>query len=76
VQSMIGVDPDTPTKLASAMPPGRTVYRFTPIGPYRAHVFHSNAYIQQVWGRFFDIVEILPCYHRHQSVVIMRWEKQ
>ena len=72
VQTMISVDPETPEKLNSEMPPGRTVYRFTPIGPYRAHVFHSNSYIHEVWGRFFDIVDILPNHHRHQSVVILK----
>ena len=72
VQAMIGVDPDTREKLSNEMPTGRTVYRFTPFGPYRAHVFHSNSYIYDVWGRFFRIVDILPNHHRHQSVVIMR----
>ena len=72
VQSMIKVDPDTPEKLQGEMPEGRSVYRFTEIGPYRANVFHSNSYIHEVWGRFFEILAIIPYHHRHQSVVVMK----
>ena len=72
VQSMISVDPDTPTRLENDMPEGRTVYRFTTRGPYRAQVFHSNSYIEKVWGRFFDILEIIPLHHNRQSVVVMK----
>lgn len=72
VQSMIALDPETPQKFQEKMPEGRQVYRYTPLGPYRANVFHSNSYIHEVWGRFFDIVEIRPNYHRYQSVVVMR----
>ena len=71
LQSMIQVDPETPRRIMGAMPDTRSVYRFTDLGPYRAQVFHSNNYLRKVWGRFFDIVEILPRYHVRQSVVIM-----
>ncbi len=72
VQAMIGIDPDIQTKLSGDMPDGRTVYRFTERGPYRAHVFHSHSYIRNVWGRFFEIVDILPCHHARQSVVVLK----
>ena len=72
VQTMIALDPETPQKFQNKMPEGRQVYRFTPFGPYRANVFHSNSYIHEVWGRFFEILEIRPNHHRYQSVVIMR----
>lgn len=72
VQAMLNVDPDCRQKLLDEMPSGKTVYRFTDRGPYRAHVFHSNSYIENVWGRFFDIDEIRPCDHARQSVVVMR----
>lgn len=72
VQAMIDIDPEIQTKLSGDMPDGRTVYRFTQRGPYRAHVFHSNNYIRKVWGRFFEIVDILPCHHVRQSVVVLK----
>lgn len=72
VQVMLGIDPDIQSKLSGDLPAGRTVYRFTERGPYRAHVFHSNDYIRRVWGRFFKIVDILPSHHARQAVVILK----
>ncbi len=72
IESMKTVDPDVKEKLLGPMPPGRTVYRFTHKGPYRAQVFHCNQYLQNVWGRYFDHIEILPCQHIRQSVVILK----
>lgn len=72
IQSIRKVDPDTDKKLMLPLRDTRTVYRFTPYGPYRAQVFHSNSYLEKVWGRFFDILEILPCHHVRQSVVVLR----
>ena len=72
IQAMIEIDPESKQKLAEEMPNGKTVYRFTNHGPYRAHVFHSNSYIENVWGRFFNVEDILPCHHARQSVVLMR----
>ena len=71
VSSMIQIDPDTPQKLKAEMPNTRLVYRFTDAGPYRAQVFHSNQYLQQFWGRFFNIKEIIPGHHVRQTVVVM-----
>lgn len=54
------------------IPTGRTCFRYTDIGPYRALTFHSNDYIRKTWGRFFDIKRITPLDHgRIQSVVTM-----
>ncbi len=72
VQSIRRVDPNFTDKLMGPMPDQRTVWRFTNFGPYRAQVFHSNNYLQRVWGRFFHIEEILPCHHVRQSVVVLR----
>ncbi len=72
VQSMLKIDPTVREKLQQPMPDTRTVYRFAQSGPYRAQVFHSNNYLQQVWGRFFEIEEILPCHHVRQSVLVLR----
>ncbi len=72
VQSITNTDPTVREKLQHPMPAGRTVFRFTDVGPYRAQVFHSNDYLHQVWGRFMDICEILDCFHVRQSVVVMK----
>ena len=72
IKSMEMADPDAKSKLNSDMPEGRTVFRFTHRGPYRCQVFHSNSFIKNVWGRFFDVVEILPCHHVRQSVVVLK----
>ena len=72
IQSLISMDESLKQKLFEDMPEGRQVFRFTHMGPYRAQVFHSNSYIKNVWGRFFKIVDILPCHHNRQSVVIMK----
>jgi SAM-dependent methyltransferase len=72
IRSMMASDPHIVEKLQGELPPGKTVFRFTHLGPYRAQVFHSNCYIQNVWGRFFEILEILPCHHVRQSVVVCR----
>ena len=72
VQSMLKIDPDVINKLNEPLADTRTVYRFCENGPYRAQVFHSNNYLQQVWGRFFTIEEIIPCHHVRQTVVVLR----
>lgn len=72
VQSLRGLDPDFPQRILEPLPSGRTVYRQTHQGPYRAQVFLSNDYIERVWGRFLDLREILPLHHVRQSVVILQ----
>lgn len=72
IQSLIKIDPDFRQNLANEMPDTKTVYRFAQSGPYRAQVFHSNNYLQQVWGRFFTIEEILPLHHVRQTVLVLR----
>lgn len=71
VQSVLKTDPGFAEAVQGPMPDTRTVYRFTHRGPYRAQVFHSNNYLEQVWGRFFEIKEILDCHHVRQSVVVL-----
>jgi hypothetical protein len=69
---MLKIDPTVREKLQQPMADTRTVYRFAQSGPYRAQVFHSNNYLQQVWGRFFKIEEILPGHHVRQTVLVLR----
>ncbi len=72
IQSLLKIDPEFREKIEKELPDTKTVYRFSESGPYRAQVFHSNNYLQQVWGRFFDIVEILPLHHVRQTVLVLR----
>ncbi len=72
MQSIKSVNPEFIHQLRGDMPQGRTIYRHTIQGPYRAQVFHSNSYLHQVWGRFLDVLEILPAYHVRQTVVVLR----
>ena len=72
IQSIVKIDPEFKAQLAQPMPEGRKIYRFTQSGPYRAQVFHSNSYLHNVWGRFFDIEAIMPCHHVRQTVVVLR----
>jgi len=72
IQSILKLDPEFGEKLAGDLPDTKTVYRFSQSGPYRAQVFHSNNYLQQVWGRFFKIEEILPLHHVRQTVLVLR----
>ena len=71
VQSMIRLDPETPDKLQKDMPNTRIIYRMTDLGPYRSQVFHSNAYIHRVWGRYFNVSRIIPRNHAHQALVVL-----
>ena len=72
IKSIVKIDPNFETEVHQPMPAGRKVYRFTQAGPYRAQVFHSNCYLRNVWGRFFDVEAIMPCHHVRQSVVVLR----
>ena len=72
VQSILKTDPGVKEKLQEPLPQGRTVYRFTDLGPYRAQVFHSNDYLERVWGRFLKLREIMDCHHVRQSVVVLQ----
>ncbi len=72
VQSILKIDPEVIHKIHQPLADTRTVYRFAQAGPYRAQVFHSNNYLEKVWGRFFKIEEILPAHHVRQTVVILR----
>lgn len=73
LQRFRSLDPDFDTLLKGDIPAERKCYRYTPLGPYRALVLHSNAYLHKTWGRYFDILEILGKEHGFmQSVLIGR----
>lgn len=72
IQSILKIDPSVREQIHGPLPSNRLVYRFSQVGPYRAQVFHSNAFLRNVWGRFFEVVDILDLHHVRQSVVVLR----
>jgi SAM-dependent methyltransferase len=54
------------------LPPGRHVSTFRLDDPYRCNVFHSDDYVKRNWGRYFDVIEILPRASDAQAIVVLR----
>lgn len=54
------------------IPRPRTVYRWRTDRSYSANVFYSYDYINTVWGRLMDVVEVRPALPPFQDVVILR----
>lgn len=71
IKSMLKTPSFTFQQLQQPIPKGKTVYHFAKEGLYRSQVFHSNCYVREVWSQFFEILEIQPCSHQSQSVVVM-----
>ncbi|HMP77887.1 MAG TPA: class I SAM-dependent methyltransferase [Pirellulaceae bacterium] len=63
--------PEVASFLHRPLPPGRTVFRRTPHGPYRGLVFHHTDYLRDRWGRFFDIRCVLPHHHGIDQTVLL-----
>lgn len=73
LQRLRNIDPGITEMLKHDIPEERKCFRYTDLGPYRALVIHSNAYLRKTWGRFFDILEIQGMAHGYfQSVLIGR----
>jgi SAM-dependent methyltransferase len=62
----------SPELFSQPMPQGRVVLRDTRSNVYNTQVFHSIDHVRAVWGRFFEIVEIIPGGHGYQDVVLLR----
>lgn len=71
IRSMLKTPNFSPDQFQQPIPDGKSVYYFANEGAYRSQVFHSNDYLHRVWGQYFDIIEIQPCHHQRQSVVVM-----
>ncbi len=63
LKRLVEVEPTIVEQLDADLPEGRVVFRYTDVGPYRALTFHRNDYLENSWGRFFDVVEIDPMGH-------------
>lgn len=56
--------------VGAPMPSERLAFRFTDASHYNVQTFHSSDYVRKNWGRFFDIVQIIPNGHEAQAVVV------
>lgn len=62
----------SPELFKAPMPGDKAVFKWVTANVYNTDVFHSLAYIRDVWGRFFDVVDIIGSGHNYQDVVILR----
>jgi SAM-dependent methyltransferase len=57
------------------MPEGRRVSTWRIDDPYRCNVFASQSYIRRQWGRYLEVLEIMPCSFGAQTMVVLRKKK-
>ncbi len=62
----------TPEFLAGPMPKEKTVFTYRTGMSYNTNVFLHTDYIRNLWGRYFEIVDIVPEGHNYQDVVLLR----
>lgn len=62
----------TPEFLAGPMPKEKTVFTYRTGMSYNANVFLHTDYIRSSWGRYFEIIGIVPEGHNYQDVVLLR----
>jgi ubiquinone/menaquinone biosynthesis C-methylase UbiE len=56
----------------SSMPAEKVVFSWEHAANYNSSVFHHSKYVRSVWGRFFEVRDILEAAHNYQDVVILR----
>lgn len=54
------------------MPLDKTVFRWRTAELYNTNVFLSKRHVHAVWGRFFEVLEIVPQGSGYQDVVVLR----
>jgi ubiquinone/menaquinone biosynthesis C-methylase UbiE len=63
----------TPDFFKALMPQEKVVFKWKKLAEvYNCSVFHSTQYIYNIWGRFFEILDIIPEHSDFQDVVILR----
>ena len=62
----------TSNDVKNDMPSNKMVYRWQSRESYRANVFYDTEYIRNIWGRYFEIVEIIQEGCFYQDVVLLR----
>jgi len=71
-KSLVGGPPITPELFAREMPAGKVVFALENARAGEATLFHSLQHVRDVWGRFFEVVEVVPEGHDYQDVVLLR----
>ncbi|OQX05474.1 MAG: hypothetical protein BWK80_52115 [Desulfobacteraceae bacterium IS3] len=61
----------SPDLLKSPLPQEKTVYRWG-AGGYSSNVFYHTEYIKNIWGRYFEVLEIIREGCFYQDVVVLR----
>ncbi len=62
----------SPAAFRKAMPAERLVFEWGGTYVNNTSVFHSIAYLHRVWGRFFNVVEIIPEGSDYQDVIVLK----
>ncbi|OQY58746.1 MAG: hypothetical protein B6245_10175 [Desulfobacteraceae bacterium 4572_88] len=56
----------------SELPSEKIVYRWQTDNCYRASVFYDTEYIRHVWGKYYEVLDIIPEGHFYQDVILLR----
>ena len=62
----------TPAVFQKPMPDERLVFEWPGAHINNVCIFQSTAYLHQVWGRFFNILEIIPEGSDYQDIVVLQ----
>ena len=62
----------TPELFKMPMPAEKTVFKWASVSTYNTNVFHSISYINDVWGRFLEVVDVFKEGHNYQDVILLR----
>lgn len=62
----------TPELFRKPMSSEKMVFKWTTASIYNSIVFHSISYINNVWGRFFEVLDIIKEGHNYQDVILLR----
>lgn len=61
-----------PELFQAPMPREKTVFRWRSSHLYNTNVFLSKRHIRDVWGRFYEVLEIIPQGSSYQDVIVLR----
>lgn len=62
----------TPELFQRPMPRDKVVFRWRTAELNNTSVFHSKRHVTEVWGRYFEVLEIVPQGSGYQDVVVLR----
>jgi SAM-dependent methyltransferase len=62
----------SPELLKSKLPLEKIVYQWRTDNSYRASVFYDTEYIRHVWGKYYEVLDIIPEGHFYQDVILLR----